>query len=129
MDAPAGRLAMWESDTALTALYDYPDTVAALCTHSQTTRGGAGSGSHTFEPRGTKVILLRRWYSGNEYDRFRWTRTGGDLPGYGTWAKRRDGANNPTSDDSQADFVYACDGLQRTGSNNNRTLYVRYIRV
>jgi hypothetical protein len=102
-----------------------------------------------FVPNGTRVILLRRWYSGNESDYLNWRRgatstgsasgviqPGGsrvlyNVAGNGTVPGTYD--NDTTrcnSESDHANFVAACNGLRRNNwSTGSTTLYVRYITV
>ena len=131
----AARQALWQSDTALLALQNSPGAVQCLIDSPYAVRGEATSSSKTFEEEGTRLILLRRWYSStSEYDYLQWDRDGGNLPGYGAKAvKYGEGyasiGNGPDSNNSDANNVRACSGLRRNTWNTSCTLTVYYLPV
>ena len=129
------RLAIWESDTALAAIQASNTAVTTMMAASTAVNTSTNNLSYTFVPQGTKVILLRRWYNGApEHDHLQWTRTNGNLPGYGATAIKYGPTYNnlgtgPTSDGVNANNVRACNGLSRGMWNQGDTLYVRYLPV
>jgi len=131
----AARQALWQSDTALLALQNSPDAVQCLIDSPYAVRGEATSSSKTFEEKGTRLILLRRWYSStSEYDYLQWGRDGENLPGYGARAvKYGEGyagiGNGPDSNNSDANNVRACSGLRRNTWSTSSTLTVYYLPV
>jgi hypothetical protein len=154
LTSATARLAVYESDTALARLQANPAQIARqISIPGRTQYASIELGVFEFVPNGTKVILLRRWYSNSEFDCLNWRRgatdTGFDYgviqPGgsrglYGGFA---DGTVPGTYDDDgaycnsesdHANFVAACNGLRRDGWANfwysyPNTLYVRYITV
>ncbi len=131
----AARQALWQSDTALLALQNSPDAVQCLIDSPYAVRGEATSSSKTFKEKGTRLILLRRWYSStSEYDYLQWDRDGENLPGYGAKAvKYGEGyagiGNGPDSNNSDANNVRACSGLRRNTWSTSSTLTVYYLPV
>ena len=131
----AARQALWQSDTALLALQNSPDAVQCLIDSPYAVRGETTSSSKTFEEEGTRLILLRRWYSStSEYDYLQWDRDGENLPGYGARAvKYGEGyasiGNGPGSNNSDANNVRACSGLRRDTWSTSSTLTVYYLPV
>ena len=131
----AARQALWQSDTALLALQNSPGAVQCLIDSPYAVRGEATSSSKTFEEKGTRLILLRRWYSStSEYDYLQWDRDGENLPGYGAKAvKYGEGyagiGNGPDSNNSDANNVRACSGLRRNTWSTSSTLTVYYLPV
>ena len=129
------RLAIWNSDTALAAIQASNAAVTTMMAASAAVSANTSSMSHTFVPQGTKVILLRRWYGAtDEYDHLRWSRTNGDLPGYGAIAIKYGPTYNslgtgPTADNAEANNVRACNGLRREMWYASRMLSVRYLPV
>jgi hypothetical protein len=148
LTSATARSAVYESDTALARLQANPAQIARQIGISGRTQYASTSSQYfDFVPNGTKVILLRRWYSGNETDYLVWRRgatstgsasgviqPGGSRVLYGA-------ANNGTvpgtydndstrcnSESDHANFVAACNGLRRNGGGST-TLYVRYITV
>ena len=140
------RLAVYNSDTALAALQATPAQVQRKVT-SGATNSSTGSASYVFVANGTKVILLRRYYSGAESDMIDWARgstsaavgqgptgggrnldTGAQALGCVSGSYTSNGLM-PTTNDAAANFVSAANGLQRRTWNNGSTLYVSYIVV
>jgi hypothetical protein len=150
LTSATARSAIYESDTALARLQANPAQIARQIGISGRTQY-ASTSAQTFDfvSNGTKVILLRRWYSSNESDYLNWrrgaTNTGaasgviqpggsrvlysvgnnGTVPG-----TYNDDGTRCNSDGDHANFVAACNGLRRNGwSTGYTTLYVRYITV
>ncbi|WP_162860575.1 hypothetical protein [Pseudothauera hydrothermalis] len=142
LTSSTAKNAVWESDTALTALQANPAQIARqIGISGRVQYASTSSQSVTLVTQGTRVILLRRWYSNNENDYLRWSRTNGNLAtpsvrglygvyGYGTQTGSY--AINGVycnSESDAANLVCACNGLRRDTWSNNQTLYVRYITV
>jgi hypothetical protein len=150
LTSATARSAVYESDTALARLQAAPAQIARQIGISGRTQY-ASTNSQTFDfvPNGTKVILLRRWYSGNESDYLNWRR-GATSTGAASGVIQPGGsrvlynvANNGTvpgtydddgtrcnSESDHANFVAACNGLRRNNwSAGSTTLHVRYITV
>ena len=135
--------AIWESDTALTALQANPTQISRqIGISGRTQYASTNQQSFTFVAQGTRVILLRRWYSGNERDYLRWSRSNDNLatpsgrslynePAYGTQTGTYTSNNTYCNSETEAaNLVCACNGLRRDNwHNGNTTLYVRYIPV
>jgi len=140
------RLAVYNSDTALAALQATPVQVQRKVTSGATNTSTASS-SFIFVPNNTKVILLRRYYSGTESDMINWARgstsaavgqgpagggrnldTGAQALGRVSGSYTSNGLM-PTTNDATANFVSAANGLQRRAWTNGATLYVAYIAV
>jgi hypothetical protein len=149
LTSSTARLAVYNSDTALTALQANPTQVQRQISISGRTVSSTATGSTcTFASNGTKVILLRRYYSGSEYDFLVWGRgqtTDGTAGGLtapngrslytnvtalgctsGTYTSN---GNTPTTDDATGNFVAAANGLRRSNWYNGCNLTVRYITV
>ena len=98
---------------------------------------------------GTKLILLRRWYSGPEYDYINWAR-GSVTNGFGNGPVAGSGGRTlytgsaalgcisgtytsngaaPTANDVTGNFVCAANGLRRDSSSSGATQNVIYIAV
>jgi hypothetical protein len=144
------RLAVYGSDTALTALQANPTQVQRQLDTSGRVVSASSSGSTTltFVPNGTKVILLRRYYGGGEYDYITWGRdkttddsaggvtaptgrslyTGTNAQGCTSGTYNSSGSV-PTLNDATGNFVTAANGLRRSNWYNGASLYVRYIIV
>jgi hypothetical protein len=143
------RLAVYESDTALARLQANPAQIARqISIAGRTQYASTGLNTFNFVPNGTKVILLRRWYSNSEFDCLNWRRGATDTgfyygviqPGgsrvlYGDWANGtvpgtyNDDGTRCNSESDHANFVAACNGLRRDAWSQGYTLYVRYITV
>ena len=140
------RIAVYSSDTALAALQATPAQVQRKVT-SGATNTSTTSQSFIFVPNSTKVILLRRYYNGTEFDMIDWARgstsaavgqgpagggrnldTGVQALGCVSGSYTSNGSM-PTTNDTAANFVSAANGLQRRTWNNGNTLYVSYIVV
>ena len=149
LTSATARLAVYESDTALARLQAAPAQIARqIGISGRTQYANTGSVTFDFVPNGTRVILLRRWYSGDEQDHLNWRRgatsagsasgviqPGGSRVLYGGQANGstpgtyNDNGTRCNSEGDHANFVAACNGLRRDGSTSNRTLNVRYITV
>ena len=142
LTSTTAKNAIWESDTALAALQANPTQIARqIGISGRTQYASTGSPSFTFVAQGTRVILLRRWYSSNEYEYLRWSRSNGNLstpsgrslydqPGCGSDSGTYNSNSSwCTSDGDVANMVVACNGLRRDTWTNSYTLYVRYIVV
>jgi hypothetical protein len=128
-----GRLALWNSDTALAAIQASTTAVTTMMAVPTAVISSTVS-PHTFVGQGTKVVLLRRWYNSSDTDSLRWSRTNGDLPGYGSTAigygpTYNNAGTFPNADNNFANNVRACNGLSRGDWQNGATLYVRYLPV
>jgi hypothetical protein len=149
LTSAAARLAVYESDTALARLQAAPAQIARqIGIAGRIQYASTSAQTFDFVPNGTRVILLRRWYSGNEYDYLNWRRgatstgaaSGVIQPG-GSRVLYNAGANGTVpgtydddgtrcnSESDHANFVAACNGLRRNGWSSGYTLYVRYITV
>ena len=152
MTSSAARLAVYNADTALAALQANPAQVQRQIGIGgrTTTSSNPWSGSSiNIVANGTKLILLRRWYSDAEHDYINWARgsatngagngpvagsggrtlyTGADALGCvsGTYAST--GAA-PTVNDVTGNFVCAANGLRRHSSDSGATQNVIYITV
>jgi len=140
------RLAIYNSDIALAALQANPVQVQRKVT-SGAVNASTASSTYTFVPNGTKVILLRRYYSKSEADLISWAR-GSTISGVGN-GPSGGGRNldtgvtalgcvsgtytsnglSPTANDSTANFVAAANGLRRREWATGGVLYVSYILV
>jgi hypothetical protein len=143
------KLAVYNSDTALTAIQAAPASVQALITAGTgivTTTVETGS---TAVANGTRLILLRRWYSGAEFDLWNWTR-GSTTNGTGHGPTAGSGGRTlytsadalgcvsgtytstggfPVTNDATANFVCAANGFRRHAQNNGATANVIYALV
>jgi hypothetical protein len=150
LTSATARSAVYESDTALARLQAAPAQIARqIGIAGRTQYASTGSQTFDFVPNGTKVILLRRWYSGNENDYLVWRR-GATSTGASSGVIQPGGSrvlysapNNGTvpgtydddgtrcnSESDHANFVAACNGLRRNNwSTGSTTLHVRYITV
>lgn len=137
------RVAVWNSDTAIAALQAAPTAVQRLIESGRAQFGTYASSSYTFANQGTRVVLLRRWYSTNvtsELDYLNWNRTTGNAAApngavfYGITAAGRtatyasDGIY-PTANAQAANLVLACNGLQRASWSQGATLSLYYLVV
>ena len=140
------RLAIYNSDTALTALQATPAQVQRKVT-SVALNESTSAQSFAFKPNGTKVILLRRYYSGTESDMIDWARGSATAAvGQGPAGGGRDldtgvqalgcvsgsytsNSAMPTANNDTGNFVSAANGLQRRARSSSTTLYVSYIVV
>jgi hypothetical protein len=151
LTSATARSAIYESDTALARLQANPAQIARqIGIAGRTQYASTSLQTFDFVPNGTKVILLRRWYSGDEYDYLNWRRgatstgsasgviqPGGSRVLYSSsvWANGtvpgtyNDDGTRCNSESDHANFVAACNGLRRDGWYSSRTLYVRYITV
>ena len=145
------RLAIYDNNTALAAYQANPTQVARqIGIGGRTVTASTAAHAFVFVPNGTRVILLRRWYSGtSEHDLINWARgsttaavgqgpvggsrnldTGvaalGTVPGNINYTSN--GAHPGTNNDT-ANFVSAANGLQRRHWNDGFTLSVTYITV
>jgi len=149
LTSATARLAVYESDTALARLQAAPAQIARqIGISGRTQYANTSSTTFSFVPNGTPVILLRRWYSGDERDHLNWRRgatstgsaSGVIQPGgarvlYGGWANGstpgtyNDNGTRCNSEGDHANFVAACNGLRRDNWSQGQTLHVRYITV
>jgi hypothetical protein len=149
LTSSTARLAVYNSDTALTALQANPTQVQRqLDIPDRTVSAVTGSSSFTFVNNGTKVILLRRYYSSSEYDYIVWgkDKTSDNSAGGLTSPTGRNlftseqavGCNSgtynsngimPTTNDVTGNFVAAANGLRRSSWAYGNYLFVRYIIV
>jgi hypothetical protein len=150
LTSATARSAIYESDTALARLQANPAQIARqIGIAGRTQYASTSSQTFDFVPNGTKVILLRRWYSGNEWEYLNWRRgttstgsasgviqPGGSRVLYGNWANGstpgtyNDDGTRCNSESDHANFVAACNGLRRDNwSTGSTTLNVRYITV
>jgi hypothetical protein len=140
------RLAIYNNDIALAAFQANPTQVQRQIT-ARGVNASTASSSFVFVANGTKVILLRRYYSATEFDNIDWARgsttaatgqgptgggrnldTGAMALGCVSGTYTSTGAFPDSSNDT-GNFVSAANGLQRRASNNGNTLYVTYITV
>jgi len=141
------RLAVYNSDVALAALQATPAQVQRKVANGAINASTTTS-TFVFVPNGTKVILLRRYYSGTEHDMIDWERgSTSDAAGQGPSGGGRNldtraqalgcvpgtytsNGAVPTSNDATGNFVAAANGLRRfSWSANGAALYVSYILV
>ena len=143
------RLAVYNSDTALAQLQYTPAQVARLDGLAVATKASTNSAPVNLVANGTKLILLRRYYSDVDFDYINWTRgssssgagygvtagAGGRTLYTGTQARGcisgtyTDNSSVPNTNDATANFVAAANGLRRDTWGVNCTLYVSYILV
>ncbi len=148
LTSSAARLAIYNSDAALAALQANPTQIARqIGISGRCVSASTASNSFVFVPNGTKVILLRRYYSGTEYDMINWARgsttaavgqgpigggrnldTGVLALGTQSGVYTSNGTT-PTTNDATANFVSAANGLQRRAFGYGAILYVIYITV
>ena len=142
------RLAVYNADTALAALQANPTQVARqIGIGGRTTSASTAVSAFIFVANNTKVILLRRYYGGTEYDCIDWARgsttsgagviagsggrtldTGAQALGCTSGTYNSNGIM-PSSNDDTANFVSSANGLQRRAWVFGSTLYVNYITV
>jgi hypothetical protein len=143
------RLSVYNSDVALAALQENPTQVQRqIDTAGRTVSASTTASSLTFANNGTKVILLRRYYGGAEYDYILWSRditsnnttngltapTGRNLYAgvnasgciSGTYTSN---GIMPTANNATGNFVAAANGLRRAGWGYGNSMYVQYIIV
>jgi hypothetical protein len=145
------KLAVYNSDTALTAIQFNPTSVQAFITANIgiVTLVAAWAGGTNYVANNTKIIILRRFYSGTEHDYINWTRGSttngtGHGPTAGTGGRTLyttaqalgtvSGSYNsngimPTTNNNTANFVCAANGLRRHNANNGATMTVIYALV
>jgi hypothetical protein len=119
---------------ALAAIQYNPIAVTALIAAPGAVYANTTLQTYTFANQWTKVILLRRWYNLAAWDYLTWTRSGGNLPGYGAPGIKygptyNNTGTSPMDDDATGNNVRACNGLARANWDVSRTLYVRYLPV
>jgi len=142
------RLAVYNADTALAALQANPTQVQRKVTSGAISASTSGA-AYVFVTNGTKVILLRRFNTGNDGgDYIGWPRTGsatgvGNGPKGGVRNLNTQAASlgcvsgtytstgaSAMADNDTGNFVSAANGLQRESWNSGgSTLNVRYILV
>jgi hypothetical protein len=143
------KLAVYNSDTALAQLQYNPTQVQRLVTNTATLSSDNWGGAANLVANGTRIIILRRYYSNAEFDYINWARgsttTGvghGPVAGAGgrtlyTSSQARgcvsgtynDNGALPTDNNDTANFVCAANGLRRDTANNGATQFVYYIPV
>jgi hypothetical protein len=148
LTSSTAKLAVYNDDIALAALQANPPQVTRqIGIAGRTTAASTGISSHVFVANGTKVILLRRYYSSTEADMIDWARgsstsaigqgpsgggrnldTGVAALGTVSGTYTSNGAV-PTANNDTANFVAAANGLQRRSWTNGAPLYVIYIVV
>ena len=151
MLSTTAKLAVYNTDTALAALQAAPAQVQRQIgiAGRTTTSINSWSGPVTLVANGTKIIILRRWYSSGEYDYINWARgsvtTGagnGPVAGSGGRTLYTSAAAlgcvsgtytsngvSPNTNDATANFVCAANGLRRDTASVGGTLSVIYIAV
>jgi len=148
LTSSTAKLAVYNADTALTALQANPTQVARqIGIGGRCVSASTSASAFVFVPNNTKVILLRRYYGGTEFDMIDWARgstaaavgqgpsgggrdldTGAQALGTQSGVYTSNGVM-PTANNDTANFVSAANGLQRRTWNNGYTLYVIYITV
>ncbi len=148
LTSSTAKLAVYNSDTALTALQANPTQVARqIGIGGRCVSASTATNAYVFVANGTKVILLRRYYGGTEYDMIDWARGsttaevgqgpsgGGRNLDTGVWALGTQSGvytsngTMPTTNNDTANFVSAANGLQRRTWYVGSPLYVIYITV
>ncbi len=148
MSSSTARLAVYNSDTALAALQAAPSQVQNLVTSLGVTSTTAAATANLVS-NGTKIIILRRWYSGTEFDYINWSR-GSVTSGAGNGPTAGSGGRTlytaaqalgctsgtytsngtmPLSNDYTGNFVCAANGLRRDTWYNSNVQNVIYIAV
>jgi hypothetical protein len=149
MSSNTARLAVYNSDTALAALQAAPTQVQNLVTSLGVTSSNAWSSAINLVANGTKIIILRRYYSASEYDYINWAR-GSSTNGPGNGPVAGSGGRTlytsasalgcvsgtytstgayPGTNDATGNFVCAANGLRRDSSSSSATQNVIYIAV
>ena len=148
LTSSTAKLAVYNADTALAALQANPTQVTRqIGIGGRCVSASTAASSFVFVPNGTKVILLRRYYSNTEHDCIDWARgstTSGIGQGPSGGGRNLDtnaqalGTQSgtylsngvaPTTNDDTANFVSAANGLQRRTWVVGNSLYVIYIAV
>lgn len=148
LTSPNAKLAVYGSDSALERLQANPTQVTRqIGIAGRTLNASASVSAFVFVPNGTKVILLRRYYSSAEHDAIGWARNsgmsavglgpagGGRNLDSGTWANGcvsgsyTSSGTAPSTNDTVSNFVSAANGLQRRAWMGSQVLYVVYIIV
>ncbi len=148
LTSSAAKLVIYNSDTILAALQANPTQIARqIGISGRCVSASTASYPFVFVPNGTKVILLRRYYSNAEFDCIDWARGSTTAAvGQGPSGGGRNLDTNtlalgtlsgvytsngvmPTTNNATANFVSAANGLQRRSSWYGVTLYVIYITV
>jgi hypothetical protein len=143
------KLAVYNSDTSLAALQANPTQVQRKVNSGATLSTNAWSSAVNLVANGTKIIILRRYYTGSEYDYINWAR-GSSTNGTGNGPAAGSGGRTlytssaalgcvsgtytstgaaPTANNDTANFVCAANGLRRDSANSGATQYVYYIPV
>ena len=151
MLSTTAKLAVYNTDTALAALQAAPTQVQRQIGIGGRTTTSANSwgGAVTLVANGTKIIILRRWYSAGEYDYINWAR-GSVTTGAGNGPVAGSGGRtlytsavalgcvsgtytsngvSPNTNDATANFVCAANGLRRDTAGAGGMQSVIYIAV
>jgi hypothetical protein len=151
MSSANAKLEVYKSDVALAALQAAPTQVQTLITNKIATlivNTWPGAAINLI-PNGTKIIILRRYYSAADYDYFNWARDSytsgtGNGPAAGSGVRTLYASGSAAvgctsgtytsnslapANDATGNFVCAANGLRKDSSATGGLSYIYYITV